>query len=147
MPLIKDTKDAQELDMAVPAHFLIPSGTFCRISPKQPLKMAISAHSPIPSGKYPYLYLPTGHRMIFCRAAGHRMIFCPLSGHRMAGSAHLGILWPQNTCFRGKTGHRMKNTASAIILWQENESGELFFGRGGAVELAKRRRNCGTGEK
>ena len=123
--------------MAVPAHFLIPSGTFCRFSPKQPLKMAISAHSPIPSGKYPYLYLPTGHRMIFC----------PLPGHRMNGSAHLGILWPQNTCFCEKIGHRMKNTASVIILWQENESGELFFGRGGAADLAKWMRNCGTGEK
>ena len=85
--------------------------------------------------------------MIFCRAAGHRMIFCPLSGHRMDGSAHLSILWPQNTCFCGKTGHRMKNTASVIILWQENESGKLFFGRGGAAELAKGMRNCGAGER
>ena len=75
------------------------------------------------------------------------MIFCPLSGHRMNGSAHLSILWPQNTCFCGKIGHRMKNTASVIILWQENESGELFFGRGGAADLAKRRRNCGPGER
>jgi hypothetical protein len=69
------------------------------------------------------------------------MIFCPLHGHRMAGSAHLGILWPQNTCFRGKIGHRMKNTASAIILWQENESGELFFGRAGECWKGKKTQN------
>ena len=82
------------------------------------------------------------------------MILRPFACHRMDGSAHFVILWHENAGFCEKIGHRMTNTASIFILWQENESGgagedlenifgwgclgELFFGRGGAAELAER---------
>ena len=46
------------------------------------------------------------------------------AGHRMDGSAHLAILWHENTRFYEKNGRRMKEPASFFILWQKNESGE-----------------------
>ena len=42
----------------------------------------------------------------------------------MDGSAHLFILWPQNTGFLAKTGHRMDGGAVSFILWHKNESAE-----------------------
>ena len=42
----------------------------------------------------------------------------------MDGNAHLFILCPQNTVFRGKTGHRMDGGADPFILWHKNESAE-----------------------
>ena len=42
----------------------------------------------------------------------------------MDGSAHLAILWHEDTCFYEKNGRRMNKPASFFILWQENESGE-----------------------
>ena len=48
-------------------------------------------------------------------------------GHRMNGSAHLFILCPQNTGFRGKTGHRMDAEADPFILWHKNESARAFM--------------------